>query len=436
MIASQGWHHSHKNLLLAVCALWLSLPSSALGQPTDTQPPPPSPVPDTQPPPREPPATPSPRRLTRLTRLVGNYRTTPSRVRLASVPDMFGDLLLRSGTITATETDVAAGSTAVTIADVPGPGGIRGSLIGEHNKALPVDRIYFNYNHYRSPLEQVTTTTVPPTTVVNTIPVDRYTLGWEQTFRDGCFSIELRMPFYGDPGLSFDVSAVAMNDNVSIGGGLVGNATVIFKKIVYEDCDTVFSAGLGVEVPTGDDATTIIGRTRYEFANEAVHLSPFVAWMQTPNDITFQHAFIQLGVPLNGNTIAFTGLEAGGPTGSFGEYNDQTLLHVNLAGGVWLHRDECAPLLTGVAALAELHYTTTLQDADAVTGTRPVAGPDTATLAYSNRAGNVDVVNLGTGLHLEVRNDTNVRVAGVFPITSSDNRFFDAELSVQVSRRY
>ncbi len=91
---------------------------------------------------------------------------------------MFGDIVLRGGVLTALETDVAAVSTAVTTADLPLAGGVRGLLVAEHNKALPVDRIYFNYNHYRHPIEQVTTTSLPVTVVGNKLSLDRYTCGW------------------------------------------------------------------------------------------------------------------------------------------------------------------------------------------------------------------------------------------------------------------
>ncbi len=379
-----------------------------------------------------------PSRSPRLTAWFGDYRTTPSRVRLASVPDMFGDIVLRGGVLTALETDVAAVSTAVTTADLPLAGGVRGLLVAEHNKALPVDRIYFNYNHYRHPIEQVTTTSLPVTVVGNKLSLDRYTCGWEQTFHDGCSSLEIRLPLASLPSLSFDVSAPAVNDNVSMVCGDVGNVSLIFKRIVYENCDNVLSAGLGVEVPTGSDASAIIGRTRYDVHNDAVHLAPFVALMQTPNDLVFRHAFIQLDVPTNGNRVSFTGLEPGGAVGSYGKYNEQNLLHFNVSGGVWLLRDKCRPLCTGVAALAELHYTTTLQGPDVVTGSRliPVLGPDTATFTYGSRLTNLNVVNATTGVHVELANDTNLRVAGVFPLTSAPSRYFDAELSVQLSRKY
>src|SRR5688572_18265144 len=43
---------------------------------------------------------------------------------------------------------------------------------------------------------------------------------------------------------------------------------------------------------------------------------------------------------------------------------EQTLLHVDLGVGYWLLRNPEASWITGFAPTVELHYTTTLEDAD------------------------------------------------------------------------
>jgi hypothetical protein len=77
-----------------------------------------------------------------------------------------------------------------------------------------------------------------------------------------------------------------------------------------------------------------------------------------------------------------------------------------------------------------------LQSSDVVAGTRVPTVGGTSTALLRNRGGRVDVVNFTTGLHLEMWNDTVLRTAGVFPFAGGDNRFFDAELIVQVTRRF
>jgi hypothetical protein len=87
----------------------------------------------------------------------------------------------------------------------------------------------------------------------------------------------------------------------------------------------------------------------------------------------------------------------------------------------------------GGARETSLHHNTI--DRDVVTGGR-VFGPDTATMSFGSRTVDLNVLNLVTGLHFELANDSNLRIAGAIPLTSSRNRFFDSELSLQISRKY
>jgi len=57
-------------------------------------------------------------------------------------------------------------------------------------------------------------------------------------------------------------------------------------------------------------------------------------------------------------------------------------------------------------------------------------------MSFGSRTGDLNVLNLVTGLHFELANDSNLRIAGAIPLTSSRNRFFDSELSLQISRKY
>jgi len=105
---------------------------------------------------------------------------------------------------------------------------------------------------------------------------------------------------------------------------------------------------------------------------------------------------------------------------------------LDLEIGRWLYRNPRAPWLSGVACVVEFHYTTTLQDADSVTA---IVGLDS--LTFGNSANRMDVPNLTVGLHGEIADRTLLRVGGVFPLDDdADDRFFDAELQVQVERRF
>jgi len=81
--------------------------------------------------------------------------------------------------------------------------------------------------------------------------------------------------------------------------------------------------------------------------------------------------------------------------------------------------------------LTELHYTTTLEDADSVSG----LGTRTA-FTFGNSANRVDLLDLTVGVHAEIAERTTCRVAGVVPLRRGDDRSFDSEVQVQLERRF
>lgn len=380
------------------------------------------------------------RRLVRTRRSFSSTRNSISQLRFASVPDMFGDLMLRGGQITASETLTGIpGPGVLTTAGIPGPGGLRGTLVAENNRALPTDRIYFNYNQYRKPVHQTTLVDgAEPASYSNSSALHKYMLGYEKTLFDGRSSLEARLPFFGMQNINIPATVASPHANVVSDGSEVGNLTLVFKHIFRESCTTVYSMGLALELPTGNDASLDVGATRYELENEAVYLSPFLALMYAPNKCVFAHSFLQVTTPTSGNAVRFIGLDGLGIEGDYGDYNDQTLIHFNLGFGRWVHRNPHSDFVTGLASLAEIHYTGTLQSADTVSGSRdrPVAPFEVASVSITPRNGDLHVVNAVLGLQFQIRETTLLRVAGVAPLTDSGNRLFNSELSVQLGRRF
>jgi hypothetical protein len=151
--------------------------------------------------------------------------------------------------------------------------------------------------------------------------------------------------------------------------------------------------------------------------------------LHSPNDCWFFHGFVQVDVATHGSLLTF---DAGGGPVDAGRYNDQALLYADLGGGYWLYRSPCPCGVTGVAALLELHYTTTLNDSDALAA---APSPDQSAL-LANPANRLDVLNVTAAVHTELARFTSLRIGGVFPLTDDDDRFFDAEATVQLIRRY
>jgi len=323
-------------------------------------------------------------------------------MRLASMPNMFGD----SYGYQLQVSDFAGTGTV----DMPLQGGARGVKISENDKALPMDRVFFIYNHFQNALEA---------NVVGlgarSFPIDQYTLGLEKTFRDGLWSVELRLPFSRTP------RVVGTDLDVDVGD--VGNLAITIKRLLYASESTAIGIGLPIQAPTGDDTTGEGAVSSYSLSNDAVHLAPFVGFLNAPNDRVFCEGFLQVDVPTNGNRASFGGTD-------LGELSEQSLLFVDLALGYWLHRNPYGRAVTGVAGMVEYHYTTTLEDAGTVSGTDGFQ-----VLRFGNLANRMDISNLTIGLHTEL-GKTTVRVGGVFPLSGGSNRLYDAEVQVSINRQF
>jgi hypothetical protein len=335
----------------------------------------------------------------------------PFLSRFSRTPDVFGDSFIPvSVNIDIFNlTGMTAGAATFVDADLPLGGGMR-RFKNEHARALPTDRVFFLYNHFHNALRFETDNTS------TTDSVDQFTFGFEKTSDDGQWSFELRMPFSGDANLS--------GDDVAVDSNGVGNLVGTLKRILYSDSTFVTAAGLAVVVPTGSDASVTFrnSNARLDFENEAVHLLPYLAVQSSPDENWFFHAFAQIDIAANENEVSIVG---NGFTDS-DSLADQTLLYLDGSVGYWWYQSADDSGLTGLASVVELHYTTTLNDADTANLNGALIGN------FENR---YDVLNLTAGVHSEWSGNTAVRVAVVVPL-DRDERFFDSETQVSVIRRY
>ena len=370
--------------------------------------------PGKQPPGAKPAPTP---RAESLESLLGGPEESAPSDRLAGTPNMFGDFLPHGIGLSASDIFASAN------ASIPVAGGCRRVKIAENNGPLPQDRVYFLYNHFENALQaDASQFRVGP--AMRGYAIDRYSFGFEKTFLDRRWSAELRMPLCSQ--MEFDTP------NFGVQGGSVGNLALILKRKVYESDNTCVAIGLGVDFPTGSDARGFVNDTEFIFRNRSVHLLPYVGVVNRPGCRFFWEAFLQVDVPANGAPIDYRDSYEG--DGTFGILNDQTLLYGDVAVGYWLHRNPCASFFTGVAGLLELHYTSTLQDTDSVSGFFYM--PAATAFTFSNLANRVDQLNLTVGLHTEILNRTICRVGGVLPLRTGDDRAFDAEVQIQLERRF
>jgi hypothetical protein len=341
---------------------------------------------------------------------------------------------------------------------------------------------------------------------------NQYTFDLEKTLLDDhCLSVNVRIPFFTGLASDLDLSygtVVGIQPATTPGvpaqaGGLEVNRTpertlghedtefgdmqVIFKALFYHNCWLALSGGVGFNIPTGQDThvrvTDYLGFSRdanlqrvrdFQISNDTWSANPFLAAVIAPSDCFFVQGFAEVEIPLNNSTITYTEaipLSANAPFGNtipiFPNFQsaftsgalpvpfqvtdtirEQKLLHVDIGTGYWLMRNSAAKLITGFAPVAELHYTTTLQDADIATLPRdatarrlpvlpPAAPLGTVAIVPSpgptvgNLRGRLDIVNLTLGGVMEFGNRATCAAGFVIPLSGGDNKTFDWEFQLQ-----
>jgi hypothetical protein len=358
-----------------------------------------------------------------------------ANVGLASVPNMFGDLAGATSIVQTESNALSAinGGSEFSKGTINLPmagGGSRVGKISENDSPIPRDRIFFNYNHFQNVIQLSETPSFPPgPSVMRQEPIDRYTMGFEKTFLDGWTSVEVRMPLQGT--IDAQLQTVGLNSNS------VGNLTVVLKSLLYMSYATAVGAGMAIETPTGSDAFVRFSTANLQFQNQAPHLLPYIGFVWSPGDPRwgwgsglFLSGFAQIDINASSNSIDVLGPNHA-PLGTLGKLTDQNLGFLDIAAGYWVYRDPDAPRLTGIAAVTELHYTTTLQNADQISGN--VNGTSILLNATGNR---FDILNGTIGVQFLIFDASSLRIAGVFPLGGEERRLFDSEVQVQFNRRF
>lgn len=333
-----------------------------------------------------------------------------SYVRLARAPNMFGDFYYPAGQMLFRQP-----SNGDVIATMPLGGG-RSYKIGENNKPIPMDRVYFNYNGYvnASTIVSGLGPGVPQSSNLN-----QFTLGFEKTFLDGWWSIDVRIPFLD----GFQGTA----QGFALDSGRYGNMAAYLKHLMYQDEQLAIAGGCGVGLPTGSNLDAFVDGAPLTVQNDAVHLLPYLGYFDQHNDLWFSQGFFGLDFAANGNDIVFTQTGA-----NAGRYTEQNLMYADLSLGRWLYRNPEASYTQGLAAVFELHYTTTIQDSDIVV-VNSTSGRFGTLGTTANR---LDVLNLTAGLHWQITEVCNFRVGCSAPLRAAPDRVFDAEILASFNRQF
>ena len=329
-----------------------------------------------------------------------------------SAPNMIGDLLSSGGYILSTSTDL--------LTSFPIAGGDRRFKISENMSPLPRDRVFYAFNGFQQGARTIEG---------REYDVNRHTLGGEKTFLDGTASVEVRMPILQG------LSAVQSLDGDLFNDDRVefGNMTVIPKFIISDGPAYVLSAGLGINLPTARDSTIAAPGNSFiptlNIDNQAVHLSPFLGLLVLPSGRTYVISYVQADFDTYGSTISDV-------NGRYlGSYQEQNLVHFDVAVGRFLYRDS-GSRLSGITAQLELHYSTTIQDSDEVRfGTYTIGNP------YNH----IDLLIMTAGVNFQFWDSSWLTVGCAVPLSGEEQdpvysihpeRPFDAEIQVLFNRYF
>jgi hypothetical protein len=317
---------------------------------------------------------------------------------LGSTPNMIGDTLGFQYFIRIETPDGKGGAVSLATGD-------QSEKISDDTSPIPTDRVFFDYNFFSNALLTANGTD---------IGLNRYTFGLEKTFFDGQCSVEVKAPL--DGGLN---SIQSPNNTTDANEGTIfGTLAITPKMLLYQDQQRALAAGMAIGLPTSPD---FVVQNQVRVRDEAVHLAPFVGLLLAPDDAWFSITYLQLDFAADGDTVIQSG-------DNLGKLHYPTLMYVDTSLGYWLFHsgsyDAQRGWITGVAPMIELHYTTTLQNAEGI-------GP---VFPLSLRA---DSLNMTGGLYFQIGPLSSLLVGGIAPLrTDSGDKEFDAEVVVEFNRRF
>ena len=434
-----GWRRRH-------CPPCVDCPPSQLATPS-------RPAPTTSTPAEE---TPSSDLSQTFDDMVASSVSAPSSPQTLA-PNMLGDLFGTGGAFfLGYQNGAGQGVSANNLTPVNGG---RRLKMGEAVSPMPRNRVFFSYNLFRGPyrteapaggVTPLGNDTVmigngngPAGAGARNFDLNRFTFGIEKTFFNDRVSTEVRIPFSH----TLDPDLLVSDDGTVPGmtSTQIDNVSVSLKGILHRSRKLAVSGGLVINVPSASGVTiqqnfndvaggTMLGHI-VDIRNDAVHFGPFLGYLITPNDRLFLQGFVQYDFGLSANQTFFTPIVDGvSQARQDGLLNDQSLMQFDVALGYWVYRNPRAKWIRGFAPIAELHYTTTTDNADLI----PF---NNAAGAYQSIVGNtlnrLDIINMTVGSAMQVGDRGTLSSGVVLPLNRGDHNFlFDWEFQLQLNYRF
>jgi hypothetical protein len=293
---------------------------------------------------------------------------------------------------------------------IPTPGSAIGRVkLADNNSPMPRDRVFFDYNLFHN-------------TSLNGIDVNRYTPGLEKTFLDGIGSIEFRVPMAGTLGSDVVIDSATGADRTGLNGEF-GDLFLGMKLLLMATDECAISAGLGLSIPTADDVSVSLddGTRLALIENEAVYVSPYIAFLHTPSPDVFFQGFLQFNVDASGNPVFLN--DRGTGLLPVGRLNEQSSVFLDASLGRWVYRDfSRSP--RAIALMLEAHYSATIENADVIASNAFQIGSPQS---------DFDILNVTMGTHILL--GRSVFTVG-YSVPVTDDEAFDGEFRAFVNRYF
>jgi len=338
--------------------------------------------------------------------------------------------------------------------------------IAENNSPFVTDRFYVNYRHFHNASE-IDILSYTPNGGRNSLNVNTWTFGIERKLTDNS-SLDFRLPINTQLASDLNitqttgpVTAFPLNDTDTS----VGNLGLIYKVALIESDSLYWSAGTALNLPTASNVSvrTNINDNQFQnyspvngapvggpvpfqltmnarYRNDTVNLTPFMAAIVRPTPSVYGMSFLQLDVPLNPSRVDINGtsFSSGTQTSAFdlqGRVDQQVLLRANLAAGKWLWQNDRERIINSMGFQGEMHYTTSLNDADFLGPTPAASNLAFSDVGFGNTANRVDLLDTIIAVQTVLQR-TLITNGIVVPLRTASDRAYDFEYSLTVNRRF
>ncbi|MCS7466144.1 hypothetical protein NZK35_05580 [Stieleria sp. ICT_E10.1] len=284
-----------------------------------------------------------------------------------------------------------------------------GSLkIAEGGSVLPQDRVFFRYSYIGD-------------VAYGGGGLSRFTPGFEKSFLNQLFSFEVRLPFVADAATNVTADGRSLSTNSD---AEVGNVMMYFKALLLKTNNYAISGGLGLALPSAESIEINLsnGSPLLRVANDSVQIQPFLGGLYMPGDKWFAQGFTQFSFATSDNAVYLN--PDGNGLQQAGSISDPSYLFADLAVGCFAYRNDQADYLTAIIPTFELHQTSSLDDAGAVSA---------GNLQVGNFSGSTSITSAVLATTFEFGLHTNLTAAYAFPLSSND-RQYDGALRFQYTR--